>query len=399
MGRDTPRHFVERNGACYWQPSTKLRALGWEARALGRDRAAAVGRAIALNGEVDAWRTAGRQARVGVASPTLTRAFRPGTVDALIALYQGSDDYPTNANTKRSYDYALRHVAKWIGPLPARAVSPRIARAHYKALAATAPAMAATVMRVARAMFGAARTLAERNDPLHVVDNPFRELRLAGSDPSGIRWSAAERDAMGAAATALGFESIALAIRLNWWLGQREADILALPAGALDGETLPIRQGKTAQRVYLPVSILPAIAATREAWFAYRRAGRLESLTHLLLSEATGRPWDEHLFRKKFRAVRSHAAATLRAAGQAAPAERLETLTYMHLRHTAVCEMYEAGCTIPEIAAVSGHTLASVTRILERYGLRTRQLAENAIRRRLIKEQGSAKEHGDAGNS
>jgi hypothetical protein len=39
----------------------------------------------------------------------------------------------------------------------------------------------------------------------------------------------------------------------------------------------------------------------------------------------------------------------------------------------------EAGCTTQEIATITGHTLKSVSQILEHYLARTRHLAEAAI--------------------
>jgi hypothetical protein len=39
----------------------------------------------------------------------------------------------------------------------------------------------------------------------------------------------------------------------------------------------------------------------------------------------------------------------------------------------------EAGCTVPEIASITGHSLRSVETILEKYLARTRALAESAI--------------------
>lgn len=390
MGKDTVRYLVEIKGSYFWQPSTKLRRAGWASEALGKDLDTATDRARARNKEVDAWRAAGKPARGSLSQqiphgPT-SRAL-PGTVGALIALYRKSTDFPTKPNTVRSYNYALGYLEKWLGPIPVRQVSPRMAKERYARLKTTAPAMAANLMRVARAMFSAARTLSEPQSPLFVRDNPFRELKLEGSEPSGIRWTRAERDTMCAAAETLGFHSIALAIRVNWWLGQREADVLALPPRALEGETLTIQQGKTAQRVYLPVSIVPGIAAAHERFLEARRRSGLASLTHLLMNERIGKEWDEHAFRKIFREIREAAAATLNDPDAAA---RMRTLTFMHLRHTAVCEMYEAGCELQEIAAITGHTLASVTRILERYGLRTRQLAVNAINRRLQREREDA---------
>lgn len=39
----------------------------------------------------------------------------------------------------------------------------------------------------------------------------------------------------------------------------------------------------------------------------------------------------------------------------------------------------EAGCTVPEICSITGHTLANATKILERYLARTNVLARSAI--------------------
>jgi hypothetical protein len=49
------------------------------------------------------------------------------------------------------------------------------------------------------------------------------------------------------------------------------------------------------------------------------------------------------------------------------------------LRGTAVTRLAEAGCTEAEIATITGHTLASVHTILERYLARTDKLAVAAI--------------------
>ncbi|SEM02487.1 hypothetical protein SAMN04515666_106506 [Bosea lupini] len=39
----------------------------------------------------------------------------------------------------------------------------------------------------------------------------------------------------------------------------------------------------------------------------------------------------------------------------------------------------EAGCTVPEIASITGHSLKTVNTILEKYLSRTRALAEAAM--------------------
>ncbi len=49
-----------------------------------------------------------------------------------------------------------------------------------------------------------------------------------------------------------------------------------------------------------------------------------------------------------------------------------------------------AGATHPLIAAISGHTLASVTSILERYVVRTAKMARAAFAKRLEAEKREA---------
>ncbi len=54
-------------------------------------------------------------------------------------------------------------------------------------------------------------------------------------------------------------------------------------------------------------------------------------------------------------------------------------LHFHDLRGTAVTLLSEANCTPQQIATITGHSLKTVHRILERYLARTRGLAEQAI--------------------
>jgi hypothetical protein len=51
----------------------------------------------------------------------------------------------------------------------------------------------------------------------------------------------------------------------------------------------------------------------------------------------------------------------------------------LDLRGTAVTLLAEAGCTVPEIVSITGHTLQSATRILEKYLARTKAISDAAI--------------------
>lgn len=67
-------------------------------------------------------------------------------------------------------------------------------------------------------------------------------------------------------------------------------------------------------------------------------------------------------------------------------------LQFMHLRHTAITRLAEAGCSHDEIAAVSGHSLKTVQQILERYLFRTAALSRTAFAKRLAKDAGDQAE-------
>lgn len=70
-----------------------------------------------------------------------------------------------------------------------------------------------------------------------------------------------------------------------------------------------------------------------------------------------------------------------------APSATSAALDFMHLRHTAVARLAEAGCELAEIAAITGHTLTSCAQIIDRYLVRTERLAERAFRRRMDAER------------
>ncbi len=63
----------------------------------------------------------------------------------------------------------------------------------------------------------------------------------------------------------------------------------------------------------------------------------------------------------------------------ATKAAGINDLHFHDLRGTAITMLAEAGCSTPQIAAITGHSLKTVTTILDKYLARTRTLAEEAI--------------------
>ena len=90
-----------------------------------------------------------------------------------------------------------------------------------------------------------------------------------------------------------------------------------------------------------------------------------EKVGPLILTTPSGRAWTKRYFN-------AHWVQAARAAG-------ITDLHFHDLRGTAVTMLAEAGATVPEIAAVTGHTLKHVTHILEVYLSRTKHLADAAI--------------------
>jgi len=101
-----------------------------------------------------------------------------------------------------------------------------------------------------------------------------------------------------------------------------------------------------------------------------------------ILNSAGGRPWTIEAFKQAWRYARLQMEDDL-------------DLQFHDIRGTAVTMLAEAGCTVPEICSITGHTLASATKILERYLARTDVLAKSAIAKlelRLAESPNSAEE-------
>ncbi|TVP94061.1 MAG: hypothetical protein EA338_13150 [Roseinatronobacter sp.] len=146
--------------------------------------------------------------------------------------------------------------------------------------------------------------------------------------------------------------------------GQRYGDLIRLRWSDYDGATIRLIQRKTDQAVYLPCT-----SQLKQA---------LDSIPRqcpYILARADGRPW---FTAKNDKELSKQWTAQTKRCGLYAEDEA-ERLELGDLRGTAVTLMAEAGCTVPQIVAVTGHTLESATRILERYMARTSRMAEAAI--------------------
>jgi integrase len=156
-----------------------------------------------------------------------------------------------------------------------------------------------------------------------------------------------------------------LPLLLALWTGQRQGDLLRLPWSAYDGTHIRLRQSKTGTRVTVPVGA-PLKAALDGAM----------KVSPIVLVNSDGQPWTSDGFRSSWR--------------KACAAAGVVGVTFHDLRGTAVTRLAVAGCTEPEIATLTGHSLKDVRAILDaNYLHRDTRLAEAAVRKLEKSETGT----------
>ncbi len=383
-------YLAFRDGRPRWIPGPRLRASGFKGRDLkdaqGRwlGLEAAIDAAQKLNADVDAWRASG------------TRRMKPRppagdgrTCDALYRRWTASRDFLKNG-AKTQSDYRSKAQAfldtkvdddTRFGDIPVAAVAAHHLYAWWQETHRDRGHSTANgSIAVIRAMFSHAlpKRLAWR------ADNPASRLGLESVAPRVVIWTDSELAHFVAVADGLGLASVADAVIVALHTGQRQGDVLLLQNGRAAGDRATFKQGKTGARVSVPFSrpLEERLAAIR----ARQVAGTIVDLARpLVICETTRAPYKSDWFRKKFSEARAAAAAV---AGFASIAEK----QFSDLRDTAVTRLALAGCTVPEIRAITGHTLETVHVVLKHYLALDDRMADAAIAklRTYMAEEGIA---------
>jgi hypothetical protein len=187
-------------------------------------------------------------------------------------------------------------------------------------------------------------------------------------------------------------------IVLGVWTGQRQDARLAMvDGGAIDGRRL-IRQSKTGAVVMIPDAPeltvrLKAMRRRRESWTVQPLELVVDEGADRLCKRRERTPFQANHYRQAFAEVRAAAANGIRpdvGHNGGPPLEDewllkpMPSLAHAHdqdLRDTAVTWFARAGCTLPEICAITGHSLQSATQVLKHYLGSHPELADNAIRK------------------
>lgn len=357
----TERYLTARPGKngttrFFWQPPAALAEHGFKLTRLGNDAAEASRQAELLNAGLDAFRAG---------QPTQQKTIT--TLAQLIADYKKTLDWKhqLTTSTRKSYSYAMRLLLAQMPDQPVRTITPALLERFYATLRRT-PAAQMQAARVVRILM----EHAIRRGILTL--NPALKPRLSYTPTRAMLWKPEYITAFVQAADTLQLFDMGTAVLLNEWTGQRPSDIMALRMDAFQQGRLRLTQKKTGATVELPVDMVPHIAA-RLAEQVKRNLER-NPASIFLLPGMRGLGMNEAQFRSVFNLIRK--AAKLPA-----------TLTFRTLRHTAVTRMGEAGVSVQQIAAVTGHKLKTCVNILETYNIATSKMAEEAFRMRMAAER------------
>lgn len=291
-----------------------------------------------------------------------------GNVNALIRSYLESLSFEKKAtSTKKEYKRMLTELEKRFGKMPVKALaSPKVKGVfleYQDEIGRDRPREADNRLTVLSAVFSfaASRGKIEKN-PLEGFE------RIYSSDRSEIIWTEADIKRFMTGAPVELQRALILAIHT----GQRYGDLIRLRWSDFDGEAIALVQSKGKARVTVPCS-----AALRAMLDATPRQ------CPYILAREDGRPWfterDDKALAKAWRA-RMDAAGFYPKPFEELTKEEKKTFLHFHdMRGTAVTMLSEAGATLPQICAVTGHTLQSATRILERYLARTAAMSKAAI--------------------
>jgi len=154
--------------------------------------------------------------------------------------------------------------------------------------------------------------------------------------------------------------------------GQRYSDLIHLRWSDFNGEALNLTQSKTSVkvRVHCTAALLKMLTSTPKTC-AY------------ILARADGRPWftaaNDKALDKAWRGHMEAAGFYPKSFVDLTDVEKRSHLHFNDIRGTAITLLAESGATIPQIVSITGHTMQSATRILERYLSMTQALSKAAM--------------------
>jgi integrase len=193
-------------------------------------------------------------------------------------------------------------------------------------------------------------------------ESPCTKMNFENNKGRSQNWPKEEFKQFCDTALEKGYNGLFIAMNLAYYTAQRQTDILNLKWSQIDenSNTLTIIQSKTKSIVRIPLNKLEVL---KNLLKNLPRKGE-----YIVIDEFDEKPYNQRtrLFIDRFHTIRK--LSKIR-----------EELTFRDLRRTAILALDEAGCTESEIASISGHSRATISKMLEIYAPKTITKAESAF--------------------
>lgn len=370
-------------------PGPQERALGFKGRDL---RHGAQGPWYTLE-EARAWGQAMHaeiEARRNGAAAQPPAAVQRTTVAELLRDYLASRDFAGNAESTRRYQASVANAILWekdrrtgkasgrmtvLARSPVRFIEPADVKGFYEhTVAQRGLHMAYQVVMLLSAAFKWGRTSTHWRLP----GNPCHQLGLTAPPPRVFVWTAEMIRYFVEAADAMGRPEMGDACLLGVFSAQRQGDRLAMQESGLERDLMRFHQSKTG--VLLEIPQLDALRRRMLARLERRKALPHKVVsTYVLIDERRNVPWSPRAYNALFRAVRAAAAERAASEGKNWLTAALLEARDQDLRDTIITWLALADCTLPQIAAISGHAMGSITTTIRHYMAMDPRLAADAM--------------------
>jgi integrase len=352
--RKFPRHFVVKASGFYFQA---MRKGGIFSESLGTDLTAAKARAETLNASWDTIRRG--------LEPVAKAPARPGTFGHVVERLRASNEYrEKKPRTVEELEYALKILEPLFGPARLEKITPDHCERFYNSLRAQGSIhRAAKIFKWFRYTFGFGIRFALAKN------NPTLAVRVKHPQSRRQVWEPRQVSAVIRAAIDAGRPCMALAIQIAYDTSLRAGDIRALTWGQFDGESLWLKQQKTGSDQRAP--LWPETVAMIEE----SRGDTIPLAAAPIIRAPHGAAYTKDNFEHRFRDI-------CRAAG--IPSD----LQFRDIRRTAATELAEGEATVPETAAVTGHSIAHSARMMDTYIRSNYSMAQNAQAKRRTNRKG-----------
>jgi hypothetical protein len=387
MAKDAPKiaHVAWRDGRPRFAPSTTLRAQGYKGEDLKNEK---TGKWMTAGEALDWSRNFSRRLETERRKEKLKAGVpREKVINVPVAVSVIRQQYPVSLlfdqflhaqtnprfgdlaeKTQTDYRQKSRIIQKHapdIWQAEAEALTKPICLGLYDTLRTKAGNTSAVG---AMTILGVALQWAmDRGRLASMLINPAHKLKMKTPEPRLRIATREELSVLIDTADALGWPEMGDMFTLAVWSGQRQADRLQFTTKGRERGRLIIQQNKTKAIV----SMTEANELKKRLDAATKRRTEAGVISpYIILNERTWKPFVADYYRRRFEEVRRHAKKKL---------PTLADLTDADFRDTSVTWLAMAGCTIPEICAITGHSLKTAHDILKHYLALNQDMADAAI--------------------